>query len=124
VLNSDRRRPLLVIAAVLAAVPGVFGLVRAVSTGDDFRYLWLAAAAMIGSTVAVRVFGYRAPGAARVTPGRVVAAVATGAGCAAATAIFMGATAGPGVAIVAVAFGLCTGVSAVLTSLARWRRTP
>jgi len=51
-------------------------------------------------------------------------AVAAGAGCAAATAIFLGGTAGPGVAIVAGAFGLCTGTSMVLGTIARRRRTP
>ena len=96
--DSQRHPVLLLLTAVLlAGLPVLFGFVRAISTGDDFRYLWLAASAMVGS-LAVMVPGYRASSPARVSLGRAVGAVAAGAGCAAATAIFLGATAGPGVA--------------------------
>jgi hypothetical protein len=114
---------LLLVAVLLAAVPVTFGFVRAINTGDDYRYLWLAAAAILGSLV-VMLPVYGASGAARVSLGRAAGAVAAGAACAAAAATLLGATAGPGVAIVAVAFGLCTGTSAVLLTLARRRRAP
>ena len=95
----------------------------AVSTGDDVRYLWLAGAAMLGSMLAVPR-GRGASGPPHVSIGRALGAVAAGSACAAVTAVFlMGATVGPGVAIVATAFGLCTGVSAVLAALARRPRT-
>jgi len=119
--NPQRHHLLLLVAVLLGAVPVVFGFVRATSTGDDFRYLWLAAAAILGS-LAVVAPDYRAPGSARVSVARAAVAIATGSGCAAATAIFLGATAGPGVAIVAVAFGLCTGTGAVLGTVARRER--
>jgi hypothetical protein len=122
-LNSKRGHLLLLVAVLLAGVPVLFGIVRAINTGDDFRYLWLAASAIVGS-LAVMVPGHRAPGSGRVSPGRAVGAVAAGAGCAAATAIVLGATAGPGVAIVAGAFGLCTGTGVILGTIARRRRTP
>ena len=121
--DSQRHHMLLLVAVLLAAVPVLFGFVRAINTGDDFRYLWLAASAIVGS-LAVMAPGYRAQSPARVSPGRAVGAVAAGAGCAAATAIFLGGTAGPGVAIVAGAFGLCTGTSMALGTVARRRRTP
>jgi hypothetical protein len=121
--DSRRYQLLLLCAALLGTTPVIFGFVRAINTGDDFRYLWLAAAAILGSLV-VMVTGNGAAGPARVSPGRAAGAVAAGAACAAAAAILLGATAGPGVAIVAVAFGLCTGTSAVLLTLARRRRTP
>ena len=121
--NPQRHHLLLLVAVLIGALPVVFGLVRAASTGDDFRYLWLAAAAILGS-LAVMLPDYRAPGSARVSVARAAVAIATGAACAAATAIFLGATAGPGVAIVAVAFGLCTGTGAVLGSVARRERRP
>jgi len=114
---------LLVVAVLLALVPVLFGIVRAASTGDDFRYLWLAAAANLGS-LAVMVPAYRGPGSRRVSLGLLLGAMASGAGCAAATAILLGATAGPGVAIVAGGFGLCTGTSAVMWTRARPRRAP
>ena len=113
-MAKSRSSQLLVLAAVLVGlVPVVFGLIRAISTGDDVRYLWLALSAIVGS-MAVMVLGRRASDSLRVSPGRAVAAVAAGATSAAATAILLGATPGPGVAIVAVAFGLCSGASAVL----------
>lgn len=120
---SRRYQLLLLVALLFAAAPVIFGFVRAINTGDDFRYLWLAAAAILGSAV-VMVPGYVASGAAQVSPGRAAGAVAAGAACAAAAATLLGATPGPGVAIVAVAFGLCTGTSAVLLILARRRRAP
>jgi hypothetical protein len=120
--GSTRRTLLLLAALILGAVPAIFGLIRAITTGDDVRYLWLAASAMLGS-LAVMVLGHGTSGPAQVSPGRAVGAIAAGAACAAATAIFLGATAGPGVAIVALAFGLCTGLSAVLGTIARRRRT-
>ena len=98
-------------------MPVGFGLVRAVNTGDDFRYLWLAAAAILGS-LAVMVPAYRAPGPARVSAWCVLGAIATGALSAAATAIVLGGTPGPGLAIVAVAFGLCTGAGTALGAVA------
>jgi hypothetical protein len=121
--DSQRHSLLLLVAVLLAGVPALFGFVRAINTGDDFRYLWLAASAIVGS-LAVMAPGYGVPSPARVSPGRAVGAIAAGAGCAAATAIFLGATAGPGVAIVAGAFGLCTGTSMVLATIARRRRAP
>ena len=95
-----------------------FGLIRAVRTGDDVRYLWLAGAAILGS-IMVMPLGRVAAGSAPVSLRRALGAVAAGALCAAATAVLMGATAGPGVAIVALAFGLCTGTSALFATLAR-----
>ena len=121
--DSQRHHLLLLGAVVLAGVPVLFGLVRAINTGDDFRYLWLAAAAVVGSMAAM-VPGDRAPSPAHVSLGRAGGAIAAGAACAAATAMFLGATAGPGVAIVAGAFGLCTGTAVVLGFVARRRRAP
>jgi hypothetical protein len=103
-------------------VPVTFGLIRAVSTGDDFRYLWLSGASLFGSwTVATRL-GRGASVPTYVFLCRALAAVAAGATCAAVTAFLLGATAGPGVAVVAIAFGLCTGTSAMFSTLARQLR--
>ena len=49
--DSPRYRLSLLVAVLLAATPVIFGFVRAINTGDDFRYLWLAAAAIVGSSV-------------------------------------------------------------------------
>ncbi len=121
--NSKRHHLLILVAVLLAAMPVIFGFVRAINTGDDFRYLWLAASAIVGSSAAM-VPGHHGPGPTRVSLERAVGAIAAGAGCAAATAVFLGATAGPGVALVAGAFGLCTGTSMILGTLARRRAMP
>ena len=121
--SSRRRRLLLAAAVLLAAVPVTFGLIRAVSTGDDVRYLWLAGAAIVGSMVATRRW-HGVSGPAHVSLRRGLGAVAAGSACAAAASVLQGATAGPGVAIVAIAFGLCTGTSAVFATLARQTRAP
>ena len=115
-----RRRLLLLASALFAAVPVAFGLIRAARTGDDVRYLWLAGAAIIGSMVVMPPGRGARP--ARVPVRRALGSVAAGSLCAAATAVLMGATAGPGVAIVASAFGLCTGTSALFAALARQPR--
>jgi len=114
-----RRRSLLLLSSALsAAVPVSFGLIRAVRTGNDFRYLWMAAAATLAAYAVTRLWrGTAAP--ADVSVGRALGAVVGATACAAATALFLGATAGSGIAIVSFAFGVCSGVSAVLATLAR-----
>lgn len=120
--TMSRSQLLLLASAVFAALPMAFGVIRAVSTGDDLRYLWLAAAAFLGST-AVMALGRRTSDPAHVSLVRALGAVAAGASSAAATALLLGATAGPGVAIVAFAFGLCSGAGAVLATLGRQQRS-
>jgi len=113
---------LLLVSVLLAAVPVMFGVIRAVSTGSDVRYLWLAGAAILGSMLTMRLTrGSADPG--RVSLPRALAATAAGALCATATAVSLGATVGAGVAIVALAFGLCTGASAIFATLARQHPT-
>ena len=117
-MHIQRRSLLLLVAGLLAVAPLTFGLIRAVTTGDDLRYLWLAGAAFLGATAVIRL-GRGASGAARISLVRALGAVGAGSVCAAATAILLGATAGPGVAIVSFAFGLCSGTGGALAALAR-----
>ena len=104
-------------------MPVGFGLIRAVNTGDDWRYLWMAAAAFFAA-IAVTTLGRGTAGPAHVSLGRAFAAVAAGTGSVAATGVFLGATAVSGIAIVSFAFGMCNGVSAVLARLAWKAPTP
>lgn len=116
---GGRRRLLRRVAAVgFAGIPVLFGLIRAISTGSDVRYLWLAGAALVGSAAVLAVKPDTAE-PVRVSVGRALGAVAAGAVCAAAASLLQGAKAGPGVAIVAVGFGFCTGAGAVLAFLSR-----
>ena len=118
-MSNSRRQPWLLLAAALAAaVPVAFGVIRAVTTGDDVRYLWMAGAAILGS-LAVVPWRSSVTRASTVAIGRGMAAIACGTMCAAVLAVIQGARSVPSVAIVAVSFGMCTGTSAVLAMLAR-----
>ncbi len=116
-MRSSRRRPLLLLtSALIAAVPMGFGLIRAVSTGSDFRYLWMAAVSLVAA-LAVTMLGRTA--SSDVTVGRALGSVVCAAGCAAVAGALQGARSITSIAIVAVAFGLCSGVGAVLFAVAR-----
>ena len=67
--DSQRHHLLLVVAVLFAAVPVLFGFVRAINTGEDFRYLWLAGAAIAGSLAVMVPGDAGAPRPARVSPG-------------------------------------------------------
>ena len=79
-------RPAIAARRGVPAAAGDLGFVRAI-TGDDFRYLWLAAAAILGSLAVVMVPRHAAVNRALFLLARAVGAVAAGAACAAAAAI-------------------------------------
>lgn len=120
--DAQRRWLLLVGSVLFALVPLLFGLIRAVNTGSDLRYLWLAGASLFGSWIAARPLGRGSSDRSHVWH-RALIAVALGALGAAATAMLLGGSAGPGVAIVAISFGLCTGTSTTFAMLAQRLRT-
>jgi hypothetical protein len=107
------------LSAVLAALPFAFALFRAVQTGTDVRYVWVALAAMAGGMlVTARVRGSRRP----VSPQALAAAVfltavvfATGAG------MLLGTRLGPGLLVVTTAFAACF-AAASFTSVIAGRR--
>jgi hypothetical protein len=76
--DSQRHRLFIFTAVLLGAVPVAFGAVRAVSTGYDVRYLWLAAAAIAGSMMVVMPLLRGVSGRERVSPLRALSAVAAG----------------------------------------------
>lgn len=106
-----------VLGILVAAVPFAFASMRLLATGDDMRYLWMAiASALCAAAVLVR------PGApAALSLLRTGVATIAAATCAAVVAIVLGATAGSGIALVAVAFGLCSalGTATVVRSRVR-----
>jgi len=101
------------LALAAAAVPFVFGTIRAIQTGSDFRYLWIAVAAAIGTAGVLLTSRSAARGAVRV--GIVVFAIATV--LAVAVAMLLGTRFGPGLLIVAFAFAFWFAVSGVLFRL-------
>lgn len=113
-MNGHRTRsPWLTLAGViLTALPFAFGAIRFAETRSDTRYLWIA----VVSTLAAFPLNKWGPGTARARAiaSFVVSAVST----AAVAAIFLGARPGPGMAVVASAFAIC---SATGVALLLWR---
>lgn len=111
-------RRLFVLSIFIAALPFAFGLVRAVRTGYDLRYFWVALASLIGAmaTISVGSVHTRRP-IAVVTLVSVVFAIATLLAVLAATLI--GTTFGLGIIAVASAFGFCFAVGGLLHLLSR-----
>lgn len=53
--RSSRELLFLIVGILLVAAPFAFGLLRGVTTGTDWRYLCVAAAAFIGSSVVIAI---------------------------------------------------------------------
>jgi uncharacterized membrane protein YadS len=97
------------------ALPFAFALLRVVETRTDFRYLWVALASLCGAAAIMAVakrWSSRRPVA--LSAGVFVAATTS----AALTALLLGTMLGPGLLVVASAFGFCFAVGAGLHMLA------
>ena len=104
---------LLSLSMAFAAVPFAFALIRAVQTGDDLRYLWVAIAGMCGTVAATWVVGPdNTSPKAGVVLSAAVFAVATVLGVL--TAVLLGTRLGPAVVIVGAGFGFCFAVGAAM----------
>jgi hypothetical protein len=102
------------LAILFGAVPFAFALVRAVRTGDDFRYLWVALASLLGATIAVAIGKARRM---RASVGLGFTAFVLATLFATAAALFLGTQFGPGVLVVGSGFGGCLAASSVLYAL-------
>ena len=108
-------------SVVASAMPLGFGVIRAATTGNDFRYVWVALGSVAGAAVAMligRGFATR--------PIRAVAALTLGVFLAAtvfamATAMLLGTSFNLGMLIVAASFGVCLAAGAALSVFARTR---
>jgi hypothetical protein len=106
------------ISILFAAAPFAFAAVRAIRTGYDFRYLWVALASLLG-TSAVMVVGKadsRRPNSAAALSA-VVFVIATL--LAVLAAWLLGTRVGPGSLVVGSAFGFCCAATCALYVLAR-----
>lgn len=115
VTRSSAQMMMLIGGIVIASLPIAFGVIRAATTGTDFRYLWTAIAALAG---AAAVTGR--PSAAHhlhVMPVLLAACVSTL--LAAATAFLVGARSPGAVLVVALAFGTCAAVGSGLVTRSR-----
>jgi FtsH-binding integral membrane protein len=120
-MSGGQKTGLLVLSGVVAAVPFVFGVLRAAQTRTDFRYLWVAIAAGIGAAIVV-IGGTRGPDRTR---GFTLFAVAFVVSSLAAALLgrVLGATSIPAVLAVAVFFGFCSAAGQTGVALSR-RRQP
>ncbi len=102
------------LAVLFAMAPIVFGSVRLVSTGNDYRMLTMAVASFVGVAI-ITVIGQSRAGVA--TSAGAVFFVATV--IAACVAYLMGATAAAGIWPVAIVFGICYAASDILRKRSR-----
>ena len=120
--RSSREQLLYFLSILFAVAPFVAGFVRARSTGTDLRLLWMALASALGATAVIAVT--RARGAQSKSVLALSAAVLVVATVAAGFVGFLlGATAGPGVWMVAVVLGVFLAASCALYALSRPARS-
>jgi FtsH-binding integral membrane protein len=119
--SAAQKKGLLVLCVVLAAVPLIFGVLRAAQTHTDFRYLWVAIAAGVGAAIVV-IGGTRAPDRSR---GFTLFAVAFVVSTLAAALIgrLLGANSTAAILAVAVFFGFCSAAGQSGVALSRRRQS-
>jgi hypothetical protein len=116
--RSHQKRGFQSLSILLGAVPFAFALVRAVRTGWDLRYLWVALAALLGATMAMAI---RKADRTRTSLGLALTAFVLATLLATAVALFLGTQFGLGVLLVASGFGGCLAASCVLYAVAHPR---
>ena len=103
------------LGGLMAAVPFLFASMRAVSTGADFRCVWVALASTLGAIV---VLALNRMDASRT--GRRLLALIAATAAAAGAGLAQGAQSAPAVLFVALGFAVCSVVG--LSLLARGQR--
>jgi hypothetical protein len=100
------------------SLPFLFGLLRAATTGNDFRYLWVAAASLFGAGVitALARGQIRQPSTAIALS---VSSFTVGTFCATAAAMLLGARFGVGLLVVAASFAFCCAAGCMLFAVTR-----
>ena len=116
--RSSRDQIIYSLAILFVAGPFVAGLFRAISTGTAYRLLWMAIASALGATAVMAVA--RARGGRPNSTFALFATVLIVAVLAAAlVGLLLGASAGPGVWMVAFVLGLFLAASCALYSISR-----
>lgn len=108
--KTEMNRLLRVLSMIFAALPFAFGSIRAVQTGNDLRYLWVALAALCGAAVALRVGGGAGTASNRGTA-RSMRVFTASTLLAVLMGMLLGTSLGPGLLVVASAFGFCFAVA-------------
>jgi hypothetical protein len=102
------------IAIFFVAMPFLFGLLRAVMSGNDLRYLWVAAASLFGAAVFT---GATPAPSRRRRISLSIGAFTVATLCATAAAMLMGTRFGPGLLVVAASFGFCSAAGCMLFAI-------
>jgi hypothetical protein len=118
--RSPRKRLIYFLSILFAAVPFAFAFLRALRTGYDLRFLWMAFASFFGTAVvmAVAKTWSRRPSGVLALSALVLVIATLLAGLA---AFLLGAKSVAGAGIVALAFGVCWAASYALNALSRPR---
>jgi hypothetical protein len=111
--RSSREQLFLVAGILLIAAPFAFGLLRALQTGTDWRYLWAAIAALGGSSVVIAI-GKSQSKTSTVTVGIAATALIAATLTAVLGARFLAHTQSVATWLVAFAFAFCSSVGTVL----------
>lgn len=120
-MKRTPREQIFLIAAILAAAaPFAFGLIRALSTGNDWRYVWAALAAFAGSGLVIGI-GVSRSRTSVVTVGLALLGLIVGTLWAVAEAEYLANAHGASPWIVSFAFSLCETAGAVLYFMSRPR---
>ena len=119
--RSPREKIIYLVSILLAIAPFVAGLLRAISTGTDLRLLWMAFASCVGAAAGLALTSRGEPTKSALALFSIVLVVATL--VAGLVGFLLGATAGPGVWMVAVVLGLFLAASCALYALSRPARS-
>jgi hypothetical protein len=115
---APRLRLLQALSIAIAALPFAFALIRFVKSGSDVRYFWVALASFLGAITVVLGGGRQRP-TLQAALTRSAAAFVIATLFAVLAGLLLGTTLGPGILVVAAAFGLCSAVSCALHLLTR-----
>jgi hypothetical protein len=107
------------LAMFFAGIPFAFGMIRALETGTDVRYIWVALAAMLGGILATSVA--RRLRQAPTTGGLVAAVFVASAINAGVAGRLLGTQMGPGLLIVAAGFAACFAAATLVATVAAKR---
>src|SRR5262245_31509872 len=100
------------------SLPFLFGLLRAVTTGTDFRYLWVTAASLFAAGW-ITAFAHAPIRQPRVAVGLSVGSLIVATLCGTAAAMLLGTRFGPGLLVVALSFGFCCAAGCTLFAITR-----
>jgi hypothetical protein len=117
--RTSKEMLFLVVGILLVAAPFAFGLLRAINTGTDWRYLWVALGAFIGSAVIIAIG--RARSTASVTIGNAFSALLVSTLAAVLAAKYIGNTRSTATWIVSFAFAFCTTIGTVFYLISKPR---